>query len=98
MKKTIAFLAAVSMVMSLAACGGSAPAANSETAASPAADAGTASAAAPEASSAAGATSATEGAAVSVEGKTVAFIPKLTGNAFFEAANEIGRASCRERV
>ena len=88
MKKTIAFLAAVSMVMSLAACGGSAPAANSEAAASPAADAGTASAAAPAASSAAGATSATEGAAVSVEGKTVAFIPKLTGNAFFEAANE----------
>ena len=37
MKKTIAFLAAVSMVMSLAACGGSAPAANSEAAASPAA-------------------------------------------------------------
>ena len=37
MKKTIAFLAAVSMVMSLAACGGSAPAANPEAAASPAA-------------------------------------------------------------
>ena len=88
MKKTIAFLAAVSMVMSLAACGGGAPAANPEPAASPAADAGTASTASPETSSAAGASSDAEGAAVSVEGKTVAFIPKLTGNAFFEAANE----------
>ncbi|WP_295859126.1 substrate-binding domain-containing protein [uncultured Oscillibacter sp.] len=74
MKKIFALFLALSMTMGLAACGGSssAPAASSGAAAS-----------APAASSAP-----VESSAASVEGKTVAFIPKLTGNAFFEVANE----------
>ena len=83
MKKTIALLAAVSMAMSLAACGGSG--ASSE--ASSEASSAPASSAAGETSSAAEEAPA-ESTGASVEGKTVAFIPKLTGNAFFEAANE----------
>lgn len=83
MKKTIALLAAVSMAMSLAACGGSG--ASSE--ASSEASSAPASSAASETSSAAEEAPA-ESTGASVEGKTVAFIPKLTGNAFFEAANE----------
>ena len=97
MKKTIAVLAAVSMAMSLAACGGSSASSSAPAPASSApaaAPSSSAAASAPEAEAPAGGNS--------VEGKTVVFIPKLTGNAFFEAANDgaqkIGRASWRERV
>ncbi len=83
MKKTIALLAAVSMAMSLAACGGS----DASSEASSEASSAPASSAAGETSSAAEEAPA-ESTGASVEGKTVAFIPKLTGNAFFEAANE----------
>ena len=74
MKKYLALVLALCMVMSLVACGGSAAPAATE---APAAEA---------------APAATEAAPVeegikSVEGMTVAFVPKLTGNAFFEAAN-----------
>ena len=69
MKKIFALFLALSMTMGLAACGGSssAPAASSGAAAS-----------APAASSAP-----VESSAASVEGKTVAFIPKLTGKELF---------------
>ena len=74
MKKYLALVLALCMVMSLVACGGSAAPAATE---APAAEA---------------APAATEAAPVeegikSIEGMTVAFVPKLTGNAFFEAAN-----------
>ena len=66
MKKFLATLLAMTMTLSLAACGGGndAPAEDNPS------------------------DSAEGGEVVSVEGKTVAFIPKLTGNAFFEVANE----------
>lgn len=83
MKKTIAVLAAVSMAMSLAACGGSSASSSAPAPASSApaaAPSSSAAASAPEAEAPAGGNS--------VEGKTVVFIPKLTGNAFFEAAND----------
>lgn len=71
------------MVFSLIGCGSSqAPA--SQTAGSETASEVT-SEAAPATSEAA--SEATPAAGASVEGKTVAFIPKLTGNAFFEVAN-----------
>lgn len=68
MKKFLATLLAMTMALSLAACGGSSE---------PASDANDT----PD-------DAANGGEVVSVEGKTVAFIPKLTGNAFFEVANE----------
>ena len=85
MKKVMSLVLALSMVLSLTACGGSsaetaAPAetkeeAPAEEAAAPAAE----EAEAPAEEAAAGA---------DVAGKTVVFIPKVTGNAFFEAAND----------
>lgn len=69
MKKMLALLLAVCMVLSLAACSGNKPAASASPAASPAASAAT-------------------GEAKDIKGMTVAFIPKLTGNSFFEAAND----------
>ena len=76
MKKLLALVLALCMVLALAACGAKtetpaeapkaeAPAVDAPAAEAPAADAGV----------------------KSIEGMTVAFIPKLTGNAFFEAAN-----------
>lgn len=75
MKRFLAIALASLMALSLAACGGAA------SSAAPASSAPAASSAAPAASS-----EATAGG--SVEGKTVVFIPKLTGNAFFESANK----------
>ncbi len=76
MKRVIALLLATMMVVSLAGCGGS-NGSNSTGDASSAVS--TASAASAEGSKAASGNS--------VSGKTVVFIPKLTGNAFFESAN-----------
>lgn len=71
MKKVFALAMALCMAMSLAACG-------SSSSSTPAASTPASSAAESGASST---------GIKSIEGKTVAFIPKLTGNAFFEAAN-----------
>lgn len=85
MKKVMSLVLALSMVLSLTACGGS----SAETAAPAAAteEAPAEEAAAPaDTEEAAPAEEAATGADVS--GKTVVFIPKVTGNAFFEAAND----------
>ncbi|MDF3005342.1 MAG: hypothetical protein K0S22_1814 [Oscillospiraceae bacterium] len=74
MKKILALTLALTLVLSLAACGSSAPA-SSSAAPAPAAP----SSEAPSSQAAAGG---------SVKGKTVVFVPKLTGNAFFESANK----------
>ncbi len=82
MKRTLAMLLALCMVFALVACGnktqesagGSAPAASTPAATTPAADT-------PAATPAAGGKS-------PVDGMTVAFIPKVSGNSFFEAAND----------
>ena len=73
MKKLLALVLALCMVLALVACG------NTETPSETKAPEATA--AQPEAQA-----PAAEGIK-SIEGMTVAFIPKLTGNAFFEAAN-----------
>ena len=84
MKKVMSLVLALSMVLSLTACGGA-----KEEAAAPAAEAPAAEAAAEEAPAAEEAAPAEEAATGGdVAGKTVVFIPKVTGNAFFEAANE----------
>jgi ABC-type sugar transport system, periplasmic component len=75
MKKILALVLAASMTASLAGCGGNASASSAAASAAPAA-----SAAASQAASKAA-------AGGDVKGKTVVFIPKLTGNAFFESAN-----------
>ena len=69
MKKMLALLLALCMVLALVACSSNKPAASASPAASPAASAAT-------------------GEAKDIKGMTVAFIPKLTGNSFFEAAND----------
>ena len=71
MKKVFALAMALCMAMSLAACGSSSSSA--PVASTPA--------------SSAAESGASSTGIKSIEGKTVAFIPKLTGNAFFEAAN-----------
>ncbi len=77
MKRTLAMILALCMVFALAACGGnSAPAAGGSAPA--------ASGSAPAASSA----PATSDKKSPVDGLTVAFIPKVSGNSFFEAAND----------
>lgn len=81
MKKVFTLLLALTMALSLAACGGNG---GSSAASAPAASSGAASSGAPASSGEAG--------VISVEGMTVAFIPKLTGNAFFEAANNGAQA------
>lgn len=84
MKKVMSLALALSMVLSLTACGG----AKEEAAAPAATEPAKAEEAAPAEEAAAPAEAeATEGAA-DIAGKTVVFIPKVTGNAFFEAANE----------
>lgn len=74
MKRLIAMALVTSMVATLAGCSGGSSGGGSSSAA---------------ASSAAASSAATSAAAKGgdVTGKTVAFIPKLTGNAFFESAN-----------
>lgn len=72
MKKILSIVLASVMMLSLAACGGNSTATSS---ASPAPSSAAPSSAAPAAGG-------------SVEGKTVVFVPKLTGNAFFESANK----------
>lgn len=82
LKRLAALLLAMSMMFALAACGGDKPSEESKApveASQPAEESKT-----PEKDPA------PEGgndSIKSVEGKTVAFIPKLTGNAFFEVAN-----------
>ena len=81
MKKLLASLLAVAMTFALVSCGNSdTPPASSPTPPSSSPNTSTPPAT-PDASDPAPSTGA------SVEGKTVAFIPKLTGNAFFEVAN-----------
>ena len=79
MKKLLASLLAVSMMFALVSCGGDKPSTSTPAGSTPAAS--TPAASTPAASTPAPSTGG------SVEGKTVAFIPKLTGNAFFEVAN-----------
>ena len=78
-RKVLSVLLATSMVLSLAACGGSSS--GTTTAAT--------TLAAAETTAAEAETTAAEAEAEvkSIEGLTVTFIPKLTGNAFFESAN-----------
>ena len=80
MKKLLASLLAVAMTFALVSCGNSdTPPASSPN--PPSSSPNTSTPTTPDASDPAPSTGA------SVEGKTVAFIPKLTGNAFFEVAN-----------
>ena len=92
MKKVMSLVLALSMALSLTACGGSgaettAPAAEPE-AAAPAEEAPAEGEAAAPGEDAAPAVGEAAAAGVDVSGKTVVFIPKVTGNAFFEAAND----------
>ncbi len=77
MKKILAMALTVAMAASLAACGSSASGTSTS--------ASTAAASTAAASTAAAAADSGE---KSVKGLTIAFIPKLTGNAFFESANK----------
>ena len=80
MKKLLASLLAVAMTFALVSCGnGDTPPASNPN--PPSSSPNTSTPVTPDASDPAPSTGA------SVEGKTVAFIPKLTGNAFFEVAN-----------
>ena len=78
MKKLLASLLAVSMVLALASCGSKPQ--------EPSNNGGTST---PKSNSSASTSTPPAGndSEKTVEGKTVAFIPKLTGNAFFEVAN-----------
>ena len=78
MKKLLASLLAVSMVLALASCGSKPQ--------EPSSNGGTST---PKSNSSASTSTPPAGndSEKTVEGKTVAFIPKLTGNAFFEVAN-----------
>lgn len=80
MKKVLSMALALSMVVSLTACGG-----NAETTAPAESDTQTSTEATEPAAEES--TDAAETTTADVTGKTVVFIPKLTGNAFFEAAN-----------
>ena len=80
-RKALAVLLAATMVMGLAGCGSSKDAAaTTDTAA-------TEDAATEDTADAADDAATTDAAGNSIEGMTVAFIPKVTGNAFFESAN-----------
>lgn len=76
-RKALAVLLAATMVMGLAGCGSSKDAA-----------ATTDTAATEDTADAADDAATTDAAGNSIEGMTVAFIPKVTGNAFFESAND----------
>ena len=80
-KKIMALALAASMVASLAACGGKKEEAPAETTAAATTEA------AKEETEAAKEEAPAEEGVKSVEGLTIAFVPKLTGNAFFESAN-----------
>ena len=80
MKKVLAILLALVMILALVACGNGDTNEPADTATPAPADTATP---APDD----GADEPDEPTAKSVEGMTVAFIPKLTGNAFFEVAN-----------
>ena len=81
MKKVLAtVLAAATLSLSLAGCGGNTSASSAASSA--------ASGAASSAASSAAASSTASKAGGDVKGKTVVFIPKVTGNAFFESANK----------
>lgn len=95
MKKVMSLALAMSMVFTMTACGGGAAEAPAQEA--PAAEAPAAEEEAPAAEAPAAEAPAAEEEAPAAEapaaggdvaGKTVVFIPKLTGNAFFEAAND----------
>lgn len=73
MKKALAIVLALAMALTLVACGGT-----------PTSSSAPASASTP----ASGSASAAGSDVKSVEGMTVTFIPKVTGNAFFEVAND----------
>lgn len=80
MKKVLAILLALVMILALVACGNGDTNEPADTATPAPVDTATP---APDD----GADEPDDSAAKSVEGMTVAFIPKLTGNAFFEVAN-----------
>ncbi len=80
-KKLMSVLLVGSMVASMTACGGGAE--TETTTAAPA----TTEAAADEAEATEAPAEEASGEVKSIEGLTVAFIPKMTGNAFFESAN-----------
>lgn len=80
MKKVLAILLALVMILALVACGNGETNEPADTATPAPADTATP---APDD----GADEPDDSAVKSVEGMTVAFIPKLTGNAFFEVAN-----------
>lgn len=77
MKKLLALVLALAMVLCLVACGSNDDAANNDAANNDAEVSG-------------------DEAVKSIEGMTVAFIPKLTGNAFFEVANTGAQAYAAE--
>ena len=77
MKKALAIVLALAMALTLVACGGT-----------PTSSSAPASASTP----ASGSASAAGSDVKSVEGMTVTFIPKVTGNAFFEVANNGAQA------
>ena len=87
MKKILSTVLVGAMLTSmLAGCGGNTKAPETTAAAKAETTAAAAETTAAAAETEAPAAESTSGA--SVEGKTVAFIPKLTGNAFFEVAND----------
>lgn len=98
-KKWLSVVLAGAMTISLAGCGGGGTAA---TTAAPAAEATTEAAKTEAAKDEAAETKAEESKAeapaegADVSGKTVAFIPKLTGNAFFESANNGAQAYAKD--
>lgn len=89
MKKTLALLLALVMIFALAACGSDA-----ETTTTPAADDAVKEPAADDAVTEED--DATTEAKSAVDGMTVAFIPKVSGNSFFEAANDGAQAYAEE--
>lgn len=86
-KRVVALVLACAMAFTLGACGSNGGGASSG-AASSGAGSSEASKASDATSSAASGSSSASKAGADVSGKTVVFIPKLTGNAFFESAND----------
>ena len=86
LKKVLSLALTLTMVFSLTACGGS-KAETTQGTATEEAPKTEAAAEAPAAEAEAEAPAA-EASGNDIAGKTVVFIPKLTGNAFFEAAND----------
>ena len=86
-KKLIAMALAASMVASLSACGSKPAEAPAETEAKTETEAKAETEAKEETEAKAEESAESSGDVKSVEGLTVAFVPKLTGNAFFESAN-----------